>query len=206
MPTTVSRRDLRPARAPAVGSLRAVAAAAARVHTWAASTEARRRTQHVLDPLRSSGWHVVHDVRLPGVQPIDHLMTGPGGVYLLMSTAWRGVVTVDQKGATITPERDPGSAWTARGPHRSLPPAASAVARALSAAAGGPVPAPQAVVVVWAPFPDRVAVCAGLSYVAGEHLVEWLAGRPGRSPSAPVPSPRGPAVAPDRPALVRSAP
>ncbi|MGY1752109.1 nuclease-related domain-containing protein [Blastococcus sp. SYSU D01042] len=184
--------------------LRAVAAAAARVHTWAASTEARRRTQRLLNPLRDAGWDVTHDLRIPGIEPVDHLVAGPSGVYVLVSKAWHGVVTVDQKGATITPERDPGSAWTARGPHRSLPPAASAVARALAASGRRPVPAPQAVVVVWAPFPERAAGSGGLCYVAGEHLVEWLVGRPARpAPTAPaaLPLPPAPARAPHRAVL-----
>ena len=39
----------------------------------------------------------------------------------------RAPARVDQKGATITPGNDPGAAWTARGEHRFLPPAAAAV-------------------------------------------------------------------------------
>lgn len=198
MPTTVpAPRDRRPAGASTVDPLRAVAAAAARVQTWAASTDARRRTQRALLPLRRAGWDVTHDVRLPGVDLIDHLAAGPSGVYVLASKAWDGVVTVDHKGATITPRRGPGAAWTARGPHRLLPPAASAVVRVLSTAAGRPVPPPQAVVVVWAVFPERVTVCSGIVYVAGEHLVDWLVDQPprpeflpsqvavGRDPGAP---------------------
>lgn len=199
--TFPASRDDRPAvaRALPLPLLRTVAAAAGRVQTWAASAEARCRTRRALQDLDRLDWQVAHDVRLPGVDHIDHIAAGPSGVYLFASRAWNGTVTVDHKGATITPERDPGAAWTARGPHRSLPPAASAVARALSAPGGRPVSAPRAVVVVWAPFPERVTVCAGISYVAGEHLVEWLAGQPARSEAGrPVvlPHPRSPVGSP----------
>ncbi len=192
MTTTVPmRRADRPAGAGVSGPLRAVATAAARVQAWAEATEARHRTDRALQPLLGDGWDVAHDVRLPGVDRIDHLAAGPSGVYLLASKAWQGVVTVDHKGATITPAHDEASAWTARGPHRSLPPAAAAVVHALAAAGGRSFPAPRVVVVVWAPFPEGVTVCAGVSYVAGEHLVDWLVGQPARTDfPAPVSLPR----------------
>lgn len=161
----------------AVDSLRLVAAAAAQIHSWAIAAEGRRRTEQVLRTLASAGWQVARHIRLPGGGHVDHLAVGPSGVYLLDSRAWQGAVTVDQKGATITPEDDPGAAWTAGGQHRSLPPAAAAVVHALAAATGSPLPAPHAVVVVWAPFLERVAVSGGVTYVAGEHLADWLAGQ-----------------------------
>lgn len=197
MRTTVpASSNNRAGAARALPLLRTVATTAARVQAWAAATEARNRTERALDGLDGLDWDVTHDVRLPGMDRIDHLAVGPSGVYLLASRAWNGLVTVDHKGATITPARDPGSAWTACGPHRSLPPAASAVARALSPADARPAPAPRAVVVVWASFPELVTVCAGISYVAGEHLVEWLAAQPARARPAVVPHPRGPVGSP----------
>lgn len=196
MPTTVPMpRVDRAAAARVSSSLRAVATAAARVQAWAEATDARHRTERALHPLRDDGWDVAHDVRLPGVDRIDHLAAGPSGMYLLASKSWQGVVTVDHKGATITPPRDQGSAWTARGPHRSLPPVAVTVVRALAAATGRSFPPPRAVVVVWAPFPEGVTVCAGVSYVAGEHLADWLAGQPARTDSprpGALPRPREP--------------
>ena len=164
----------------AIGSLRLVAGAASRIHTWANGLEARRRTQGALRPLERRGWQVSHDIPLREGGRVDHLVVGPHGVYVLASCAWSGVVTVDQKGATVTPPHDPAAAWTARGQHRTLPPAAVAVVRALSVATGGAVSAPRAVVVVWAPFPDRIADSGGITYVAGDHLADWLSGQPRR--------------------------
>jgi hypothetical protein len=181
-----------------VESLRGVATAAGRVQGWASSLEARRRTDLALRELVAAGWQVTPDVQLRGVGTRGHLLVGPTGSYVVDSRAWSGVVTVDSKGATVTPADGPGSAWTARGQHRSLAPAAGAVVRAMTAATGTAIPAPRAVVVVWAPFPDRVAVSAGVTYVAGEHLAEWISTQPrpceGRDPAAQLPVAR-PAVA-----------
>lgn len=200
--TTVQRpREHHPVGATGSDTLRLVAAAAERVHEWASATEAQRRSRRALESLVRDGWFVAHSVRLSGQLRIDHVVAGPGGVYLLASRAWDGVVTVDHKGATITPARKPDSAWTARGPHRSLLPTASEAARALTALAGTPIPAPRPVVVVWAPFPDRVSVCGGVTYLAGEDLADWLRAQPSRAvpprwesllPVAPVPRPRLP--------------
>lgn len=161
-------------------SLRVVAAVAAHVGNWAAAAEGRRRTERVLRALDSTEWHVMGDVGVPTGGNVDHVVVGPGGIYVLDSKAWRGDVTVDHKGATITPADDADAAWTAHGRHRSLPPAAVAVAHGLTAATGAWIPAPCAVVVVWAPFPERVAVSGGVTYVAGEHLADWLAAQPRR--------------------------
>jgi hypothetical protein len=161
-------------------SLRMVATAAALIHGWASAAEGRRRTEDVLRGLVGAGWQVAHHIKLPAGGHVDHLAVGPSGVYLLDSRVWHGVVTVDHKGATITPEQDPGAAWTARGEHSCLPPAAAAVVRALSAATGSTLPAPHAVVVIWARFPERVAVSGGVTYVAGEQLAGWLAAQPER--------------------------
>jgi Nuclease-related domain len=169
--TTAAVRRIRGARA--IAPLRIVAAAAAQVHGWAATTEGRRRTAQVLRSLDPAAWQVTRNMRLPDGGHADHLAVGPTGVYLLVSRAWQGVVTVDHKGATITPEGRPAAAWTARGQHCSLAPAAAALGRALSTA-GRSTATPQAVVVIWAPFPEGLAVSGGITYVAGDRLVSWM--------------------------------
>ena len=170
----------------AIDSLQVLAAAAARIHRWAAATEGRRRTDRVLQSLDRGAWQVARDIRLQDGVHADHLLVGASGVYLLDSQAWQGLVTVDHKGATITPDGRPGASWTARGQHCSLAPAAAALGRTVSAA-GRRLPAPRAVVVIWARFPERLALSGGITYVAGEHLAEWLSDQPRRPdhPGAP---------------------
>lgn len=161
-----------------ISSLRALATTASRIQAWANCAEARARTRSALRPLERTGWRVSDGITLPAGGRVDHLVVGPSGVFVLDSRAWSGVVTVDRKGATITPPDDPATAWTEHGQHTALPPLAAALVRATSTAAGNAVVAPHVVVVVWAPFPDRLAHSGGVTYVAGDHLADWLSGQP----------------------------
>lgn len=131
----------------------------------------------VLGPLARVGWTITHDLELPGAGNVDHLAVGPPGVFVLDSKAWSGVVAVDQDGATITPRDDPEAAWLARGQRRVAGRATARVARALAAATGMTVLVARSVVVVWSPFPQRVATSGEVTYVAGEHLHNWLLGQ-----------------------------
>jgi hypothetical protein len=58
--------------------------------------EGERRTADALAMLPASGWFVLHDVRWPGKRfaNIDHVVVGPGGVFVIDSKAWSGVVDV----------------------------------------------------------------------------------------------------------------
>ena len=196
---TVTTAIVRPGRGvTAAAALRIVAAAADRLQSWAVTTEGRHRTGLALRSLDGAAWRIARHIRLPDGSQADHLVTGPTGAYLLDSRAWRGMVTVDHKGATITPAGRPEAAWTARGQHSSLAPAAAALGR-ISSAVGDRLPTPRAVVVVWATFPERLALSGGITYVAGDHLVEWLSDQARRS-SRQVP------VAPNAGVPVRSLP
>ena len=112
--TTVAVRRTREAKA--IDPLRFVAAAAAHLHGWAVSEEGRRRTARVLRSLDRGTWQVRQNIRLPDGGRADHLAIGPSGVYLLDSRAWLGVVTVDHKGATITPPGRPAARLDRPGP------------------------------------------------------------------------------------------
>ena len=201
-PRTATTATVLPARGTnAADALRTVAAAANRVQSWASRAEGRHRTGLALRSLDSAAWRIARHVRLPDGSLVDHLVTGPPGAYLLDSRAWRGVVTVDHKGATITPDGRPEAAWTARGQHSSLAPAAAALGR-IPSASGDRVPAPRAVVVVWATFPERLALSGGITYVAGDHLVAWISDQARRT-SEQLPPPRTPAAAAGAPSRSR---
>lgn len=148
------------------------------IENWNAGADGEKRTARVLRPLTRAGWHAIHDLDWTGAGNVDLVVLGPGGVYVLDSKAWSGVVSVDEDGVTSTPKDDPEAARTRqhqRGRHAL---AGSAVARALAARSNVPVPAPVPVMVMWAPFPQRVASRGGVTYVAGDHLADWLISRP----------------------------
>jgi hypothetical protein len=54
------------------------------------------RTAQALAMLPAAGWFVLHDVRWPGKRfaNIDHVVIGPGGVFVIDSKAWSGRVEV----------------------------------------------------------------------------------------------------------------
>jgi Nuclease-related domain len=49
---------------------------------------ATRETHDILDALRAEGWRVVHDLDT-GRGSIDHVVIGPGGVFVIESKTWR---------------------------------------------------------------------------------------------------------------------
>lgn len=48
-------------------------------------SDVARRTARIVDPLRSDGWHVVHDVELDVQGTVEHVLVGEPGVLLLES-------------------------------------------------------------------------------------------------------------------------
>jgi hypothetical protein len=58
---------------------------------WARGARGERRTARQLRRLARHGWVVFHDLAVPGSGAnADHLVIGPGGVFLLDSKNWRG--------------------------------------------------------------------------------------------------------------------
>jgi hypothetical protein len=58
--------------------------------------DGEQRTAAALAMLPASGWLVLHDVRWPGraFANIDHIVLGPGGIFVNDSKAWTGRVEV----------------------------------------------------------------------------------------------------------------
>ena len=89
-----------------VGGLAAVAAgwglrfkASPEAIAWRRGAVGERRTGQLLDPLERHGWAVLHDLALPGSRAnIDHLVIGPGGVFVIDSKQYRGRLQLDSFG------------------------------------------------------------------------------------------------------------
>lgn len=60
-----------------------------RARHWGEGAAGERLTAQVLAPLARAGWAVLHDRRLPGGANLDHLVLGPGGVWVVDSKAYR---------------------------------------------------------------------------------------------------------------------
>jgi Nuclease-related domain len=66
---------------------------------WRRGAAGERRTARLLDPLERHGWAVLHDLAVPGSRAnIDHLVIGPGGVFVIDSKQYRGRLELDRSG------------------------------------------------------------------------------------------------------------
>jgi hypothetical protein len=66
---------------------------------WRRGAAEERRTARLLGPLERQGWAVLHDLAVPGGQAnIDHLVIGPGGVFVIDSKQYRGRLQLDPAG------------------------------------------------------------------------------------------------------------
>jgi Nuclease-related domain len=66
---------------------------------WRRGAGGERCTARLLSPLERQGWAVLHDLALPGSRAnIDHLVIGPGGVFVIDSKQYRGRLQLDPSG------------------------------------------------------------------------------------------------------------
>ena len=66
---------------------------------WRRGAAGERRTAHLLGHLGRQGWAVLHDLAIPGSQAnLDHLVIGPGGVFVIDSKQYRGRLQFDPSG------------------------------------------------------------------------------------------------------------
>ena len=66
---------------------------------WRRGAAGERRTARLLSPLERHGWAILHDLAIPRSQAnIDHLVIGPGGVFVIDSKQYRGRLELDASG------------------------------------------------------------------------------------------------------------
>jgi hypothetical protein len=66
---------------------------------WRRGAAGERRTARLLGPLERQGWVVLHDLAVPGSRAnLDHLVIGPGGVFVIDSKQYRGRLRLDPSG------------------------------------------------------------------------------------------------------------
>ena len=63
---------------------------------WRRGAAGERRSARLLSPLERQGWVVLHDLAVPGSPAnLDHLVIGPGGVFVVDSKQYRGRLQLD---------------------------------------------------------------------------------------------------------------
>jgi hypothetical protein len=66
---------------------------------WRRGAAGERRTARLLAVLERHGWAVLHDLALPGSRAnLDHLVIGPGGVFVIDSKQYGGRLVLDPTG------------------------------------------------------------------------------------------------------------
>jgi hypothetical protein len=66
---------------------------------WRRGAAGERHTARLLAPLERHGWAVLHDLAVPRSRAnIDHLVIGPGGVFVIDSKQYRGRLQLDPTG------------------------------------------------------------------------------------------------------------
>jgi hypothetical protein len=66
---------------------------------WRRGAVGERRTARLLGQLERHGWAVLHDLAVPGSPAnLDHLVIGPGGVFVIDSKHYRGRLRLDPTG------------------------------------------------------------------------------------------------------------
>jgi hypothetical protein len=66
---------------------------------WRRGAFGERRTARLLSQLERHGWVVLHDLSVPGSRAnLDHLVIGPGGVFVIDSKQYRGRLQLDPSG------------------------------------------------------------------------------------------------------------
>jgi hypothetical protein len=66
---------------------------------WRQGAAGEQRTARLLAGLERQGWVVLHDLAIPGSRAnLDHLVIGPGGVFVIDSKHYRGRLQLDPSG------------------------------------------------------------------------------------------------------------
>jgi hypothetical protein len=137
---------------------------------WRHGAHGERRTAHLLRHLEQRGWEVLHDLAVPGSRAnLDHLLIGPGGVFVVDSKQYSGRL---QLGAD-------GTLWHGRYPLTLTLRAVRFEADRATAVLGMPaVEAVPIVAVHGAPLPWGSLQVDQVTVVAAGQLTDLLRARP----------------------------
>jgi hypothetical protein len=149
-----------------------------RIAKWGRGAEGERRTAKALGPLRARGWFVRHDVA-GKYGNLDHIVVGPGGVFLLDTKNLGGAISVEDGALAVHFQLSPIDDYIYTGLPRAVGGAARGLRDRLQEKLGWIVDV-YPVVVIHGLFPQRVVPAGRLTYVAVEELAAWLEEQPCR--------------------------
>jgi hypothetical protein len=143
------------------------------VQKWKRGAEGERKTANALKPLLRRGWTVEHDVQREGRANLDHVLTGPPGVFLLETKNLAGTVSVEDGILLARQFDDPDETYR----YWRLASRLGGQAKELSArlrVETGRRTWVTTVVVIWGHFPQGLVSHENVTYVHGDQLRAWL--------------------------------
>ena len=150
--------------------------APAYVANWQQGAEGERKTAKALKPLQRSGSRVFHDIQT-GHGNYDHVLVGPAGVFLLETKNLGGIVEIRDGTPHLLRRHDPDVETPISRIRPTVVSAAVHLKKDIERRTGLR-PWVQAVVVLWADFPEDLAEHDQCVYVHGTRLRAWLTSRP----------------------------
>jgi hypothetical protein len=81
------------------------------VLNWRRGAEGERKTEKALRPLENLGWLVEHDLQRTGGANVDHVVTGPPGVFVLETKNLEGTITIEDSVLTARQLDDPDQVY-----------------------------------------------------------------------------------------------
>jgi len=143
------------------------------VLNWRRGAEGERRTEKALRPLERQGWTVEHDVQRERSANFDHVVRGPGGVFLLETKNLLGTITFEHGVLQARQFDDPDEVYKYTSLAARVRGQAAAVSERTRAETGRR-PWVTGVVVIWGLFEQGVVEHEKVTYIGGDRLHEWL--------------------------------
>jgi hypothetical protein len=148
------------------------------IEQWRRGAEGERRTAKELRQLKKSGWQVIHDLA-DGKGNRDHVVVGPGGIFLLDTKSLTGRVRIADRD-TVCVERidNPHASYRQKDMADRVRLAAIRLKKDIERSTDQRGLWVNAVIVLWSPFEQRVVKGNHIDFVHGDELVKWLESRP----------------------------
>jgi hypothetical protein len=146
-------------------------------YPWYVGALGERRTAWQLLSL-GKAWTVRHDLAARRSN-IDHVVAGPGGIFLLETKNLLGKVSLENGHLQVARLDDFGDSYVCTDPGRHVKSRAHWLHEELERMAGLSKWV-QSVVVIWGAFEEQLREEDDVFYVHGDHLTEWLSTRPAR--------------------------
>lgn len=156
----------------------------AHIENWRTGRDAERRTAKALKPLTRVDWAVVHDVASSRGNR-DHILIGPGGVFLVDTKDLGGVATVQGEVVCVERPDNPRGAYPVPNLAKWIRGDAARLSEELGRLTSERVWV-NAVVLFWNDFPAVAVETEGVAFIGGHRATSWFEDQPERLSRARV--------------------